>query len=182
MRLLSVFLMVLALHPRAAHGAFIGLYDPANFTSAFTNSDGTAILDGNGNLVMTGGNNGSGLPGNFTFLIQASLAGLVTFNWSVTTLDSPGGDTAGYRIGNTFVPLGDFDGATGSASFSVSLGDWFGFQIDTTDNGGEPAVFTISDFSAPTGGSAVPEPGTWVLGLLGLAALRAGSCLRGTSS
>lgn len=182
MRLLGVLLMVLALHPRPAHAAFVGLYDPANFTSTFLNSDGTAVLDGGGALVVTGGNNGSGDPGTFRFLIQATLAGMVSFNWSYLTLDTPNVDSGGYHLAGNYFMLGDLDGLSGSVSFNVGVGDWFGFQMETSDNTGEPGVLTISNFNAPVSGAVIPEPGTWMLGVAGLAALAAGARLRRTSS
>src|SRR5205823_1563046 len=83
--------------------------------------------------------------------------------------DSPGGDIAGYLLANAFTQLADTSGQSGNVSFSVTLGQSFGFRINTIDNTGEPGILTVSNFNAPGGVAAsVPEPGTLPLVLLSL--------------
>lgn len=159
--LFLAFACGLVLVPQAK-AAFIGNYSLANSTLTNTNADGSVTTPDNGQtIVLTGGNNGSGLLGMTDLLFTAAGSGPVQFHYSYSSLDFPGSDFAGYLVGNNFTNLATFDGATGSANFTVSLGQPFGFRVVTEDNTGEPGVFTVSDFSAPTGGgAAVPEPGT----------------------
>jgi hypothetical protein len=48
-------------------------------------------------------------------------------------------------------------------SFSVNLGDVFGFEMDSLDNEGEPGIMSVTNFSAPginLSTDTAPEPGT----------------------
>lgn len=150
--------LTIALAPQAKAG-FIGDYALSNFTLTNTNADGFVTPFGDG-FMLTGGNTGSGLPGTTDFTTTATGTGVVNFNYSYSAFDFPGFDFAGYLIGNTFTKLADFDGDFGTASFMVTAGNKFGFRVGTADNTGEPGILTISNFTAPSGGSAgVPEPG-----------------------
>lgn len=144
-----------------AKAAFIGNYSLNQFTLVNTNADGSAMSPDAGlSIVITGGNNGSGDPGTTDLTVTALASGLVQFQYSYSALDFPGLDFAGYLSGGNFVQLADTDGQSGSAMFNVIAGSTFGFRVATLDNQGEPAFFTISNFTAPTGNAAVPEPGT----------------------
>ncbi len=159
--------------------AFIGGYAPGNFTLTNIEADGVATLQQDGSLLVIGGNSGSGNPGTTDFLIAALETGVVTFNFYYSAQDFPGFDFAGYILGNSFVQLADTVGSSGFVSFSVAGGQTFGFRVATLDNTGEPGQLTISDFNAPGGGTAIPEPGTWTSILAGLL-LIAGSRLKKT--
>ena len=168
-----------------AQAAFIGPYSLASFT--LTNSDSVGGLSGTDgfamtpdaglSIVLTGGNSGSGLGGTTGLIIQALASGLVQFHYSYSTLDSPGNDLAGYLLGNNFFQLSSADGdcnggsCPGVAQFAVTVGQSFGFRVDTLDNQGEPGILTISDFSATSDSVGVPEPSTGpaILVLLALA-------------
>jgi hypothetical protein len=133
---------------------------------------------------LTGGNSGSGLPGTTTFSGTAPGTGIVEFLWSYTSCyppnqqsmacDSPGADWTGYLVNQTMTQLTDTDtqGVTAMAEFSVTAGSTFGWYVGTIDNQGEPGTITVSDisFSATSG---VPEPGTWSLFLIAIAAVAA---------
>lgn len=151
----------------SAQAGFVGSYAFANFNLVNTNADGSASLAPDGSLLLTGGNTGSNSPGMTDFSILAAGTGLVTFDFSYASLDFPGFDFAGYFL-DTFTQLADFDGAHGSASFSVTAGHLFGFRVSTLDNTGEPGVLKISNFNAPgDAGGSVPEPSTALLVLAG---------------
>jgi len=128
-----------------------------------SDTDGSVSTpDGGGSTVLTGGNSGSGLPGTTDFLIAAPAAGVVAFDWSYTSLNPFLGDNyAGYLLNNNFVQFVQNDGLgddlNGSVTFSVTLGDSFGFRVGTMDNTFEPGVLTVADFRAP---APVPEPCT----------------------
>lgn len=162
----------LALAPRA-DAAFVGDYSLGRFALFNNNADGSfATPDAGATLVLTGGNTGSGLPGTTDLLTTATGSGLVSFQYSYAALDFPGFDYAGYLLGNNFFQLADTNGQSGMASFGVTAGNSFGFRVGTLDNTGERGVFTVTNFSAPSGnGAAVPEPGTAGLLLLGGAAV-----------
>lgn len=170
----------------ASAGSFTASYDLSNWTLTNTNADGSVMTPDAGlTLVVTGGNNGSGLPGITDFVINAPAAGLVQFNWSYTSLDSTTPvcgnfgnlpcDDGGYLAGGVYTELADdttwMTLGSGAVSFAVTSGESFGFQVDTADNGGEPGILTLTDFSAPVNTDA-PEPGT-VSVVLGLGATMA---------
>ena len=133
------------------------------FTVVNSNADGTAASpDGGISVILTGGNNGSGLTGMTDLITTATGDGTISFQYSYSSLDAPGFDWAGYVIGSQFTQLADTDGEFGTAAFSVMVGDTFGFRVVTFDNTSEPGIFTISDFSS--GASSVPEPSPrWVV-------------------
>jgi hypothetical protein len=153
-----------------ARADFVGNYAVNNFT--LTNIDyfnldadtnGSVMsLDGGLSVILTGGDSGTGLlsGGETDFLINAAASGLVQFNWSYASLDTPGYDWAGYQLGNTFTQLADTNGESGVLqTFSVTAGESFGFVVVTADNNGGPGILTISNFSAPAA-DPVPEPRT----------------------
>src|SRR5262249_20197159 len=108
------------------------------------NADGSAISpDGGLSVILTGGNNGSGLTGTTDLVTTANASGVIAFSYMYSSLDTPGFDWAGYLIGNLFTQLADTDGQAGTASFTVSTGDIFGFRVETFDNTQEPGVFAI---------------------------------------
>lgn len=153
-----------------AKADFIGYYAPVNFTLTNTGggvSEDTGLPTANGNaifpdlitLVLTGTNDGSGIPGATDFTIPAMASGTFQFNYIFSTLDIPEVQYAGYLVGGSFFPLADVNGMFGSVSVPVSAGELIGWRAGGDGQGGLPGVLTITDFSAP-----VPEPGT--LGLL----------------
>ena len=170
-RLSFIHLGIIFFFAPAAYAGFIGDYALNNFTLVNTNADGSVTTPDNGlTAVLTGGNNGSGEPGTTDLLTTAAGTGTVAFHYSYSALDFPGFDYAGYLIDSAFVQLADTDGQSGNASFMVTAGQIFGFRVGTLDNTGEPGILTISNFSAPSGGGAVPEPVTAPVVFMGLAA------------
>jgi hypothetical protein len=139
------------------------------FVLTNSNADGTAVSpDGGISIVITGGNNGSGLSGFTDLLATATKSGAIPFQYTYSSADAPGFDWAGYVIGTQFTRLADTDGQTGFATLLVSAGQTFGFRVETDDNTGEPGVFKVSD-------STVPEPSSLILamgGMLGLVVAR----------
>lgn len=156
-----------ALAPQAK-ASFIGDYAPSQFTLTNVNADGSVTAPAGGlSIILTGGNNGSGLPGTTDYLAAATGAGTVSFQYSYSSFDFPGLDFAGYLVGGAFSQFANTDGQSGAGMFAVSAGQRFGFRVGTADNTGEPGILTVSRFIAPSGGgSAVPEPGTASLFLI----------------
>lgn len=169
-----------------ANAAFVGDYALSNFTttnSAFAVGAATTE-DGGLSIILTGSNTGSGLAGTTDLTIAAAGTGLLSFNYSYFSNDAPDYDLAGYLIGSTFLQLASASGQSGTIQVPVTIGQIFGFRVETLDNLGEPGVLTISNFSAPIGsgqggGGAVPEPSTWSLLLLSGAAVTARRLLQG---
>ena len=159
-----------------ARASFIGLYSLANFTlinsdltGGTSGTNGFAISpDGGLSVMLTGGNSGSGLAGTTDLIINAAAAGLVQFQYSYASADSPGFDFSGYLLAGNFFPLSDSNGICNAAScpgmahFAVSVGQSFGFRLGTMDNQGEPGILSISSFSAPGNDTPLPEPGNGV--------------------
>jgi hypothetical protein len=150
-----------------AFAAFVNEYALSNFSLSNLNADGSVSLLPGGSLVITGGNNGSGLFGVTDVTIVSASAGAVSFDYAYSSLDFPGFDFAAYLLGGpsayntstSFTQFADSDGMAGSISFPVNQGQVFGFRVATDDNTNEPGIVTISNFVAPA--SAVPEPGTF---------------------
>jgi hypothetical protein len=134
-------------------------YSVAAFQLSNDNADGAAVVLNAGlALMLTGGNNGTGLSGTSDFLATAVAAGAIEFQYTYNSLDAPGFDSAGYMIQGLFIQLTDTGGDSGTASFTVAAGDVFGFRVATFDNTQEPGVLTISDFAV--GAASAPEPAT----------------------
>lgn len=175
LRAVALLVVLLAAAAPRAEAGFIGAYDFGLFTLTNTFADGFAALSPDGSLVLTGGNDGSSIPGITDFSIIAPATGTVSFNFSYSSLDLPAYDFAGFFV-STFTKLADSDGESGTASFVATAGERFGFRVSTLDNTGEPGVLTIFDFSGPgssggEGSGGVPEPSTAISVVLGLVAL-----------
>ena len=143
--------------------AFTGNYALGNFSLINNNADGSVLTpDGGLSIVLTGGNNGSGLFGTTDLIAPAAASGTVQFQYSYSSLDMPGADEAGYLVGGVYTQLADTSGQSGTAMFQVNGGQLFGFRMVTQDNTMEPGILTVSNFSAPSSaaGPAVPEPAT----------------------
>lgn len=167
---------------------FVGFYAPANFTltnhgGGSTTVNGVEIPTANGSylfpnlltLVLTGTNDGSGLDGYTDLTAVAAANGILQFHYQFNVADDPVAQYAGYLLGSSFFLLADMDGiasgqltADGSVSVPVTAGELIGFRAGGDDQGGVPAVLTISDFAAP-----VPEPGSLQLLLTAIAAVGA---------
>jgi hypothetical protein len=164
LRILRVgVLLVLPLLSIPARAGFDRYYAPDNFTLINNNADGWLMsADGGLSVVLTGGNNGSGLSGTTDLVISAPMGGTVQFSYLFTTLDidpvtGAAFDDAGYLVGGAFIPFTPlFSADPVPLSFTVVSGQSFGFRVETLDNTGEPGILTISDFTAP---QSVPEPG-----------------------
>jgi hypothetical protein len=168
-----VLLVAAAAFAPRAEAAFIGPYAFGNFSLTNINADGFAALNGDGSLVITGGNDGSVTPGLTNFSLIAPASGTVSFDYAYSSLDLPGYDFSGYFV-DSFTWLADSDGDFGNASFSVTAGQQFGFRVSTLDNTGEPGILTISNFNGPAVIEGnVPEPSSFIFAALGLASLAA---------
>ena len=143
-----------------ASAGFVGDYDLSTFTLINTNADGAwSTPDAGLTLALTGGNNGSLLPGQTYFLTMALENSQISFHYLKTTLDDPTlpeVDVGGYVLGR-FWPL-TLTSDEGDASFTVSKGQGFGFSVQTADNSFGPATLHISDFRVLPVQSQVPEP------------------------
>jgi hypothetical protein len=131
-------------------------------------------------VVLTGGNIGSGLTGDTDLFAIAPGPATIAFQYIYRSDDFPGSDRAGYLVNLLFTPLADTDGQSGSAVFTVSAGDLFGFRVETDDNQGEPGVFTVSEFSGAT--DAAPEPNGALLVVMALICMAAASLVKRTLS
>src|SRR5260370_13313880 len=154
-------LAFMVVSPTSGRAGLIGAYDLSLWTLTNASADGFVTPTAAG-VDITGGNTGSGNPGTTDFQILSAGTGLVSFSFMYTSLDEPTFDYAGYLLGPNFFPVADTSGTSGSQSFSVTLGEKFGFRVGTVDNQGEPGVLSISNFNAPisTVSTGAPEPAT----------------------
>lgn len=174
--LVAVFWAFLLAGAAQASGiGFTGGYSFGDFTfgeggGIFPN--GSASSPDSNTVVLTGSDDGSGLPGTTDLTIAALGDGLFQFSYEYTTLDlfgDPATDPAGYLVDGTFFPFVDPNLFSGTVSVPVLAGDVIGFRVATTDNLFGPGVLTITDFDAPL--APTPEPASLPLLLIGAAAI-----------
>lgn len=147
---------------------FIGYYSLPNWVLTNTGGflpNGSASSPDPSTVILTGTNDGSGLPGVTDLAINAQTAGILMFSYTFTTLDDPGFEYSGYLLGGSFFPLADTNGESGSILAPVSSGEAVGFRVGSLDDSGGAGVFTVTDFAAPS----TPEPGSMPLLLLAAA-------------
>ena len=163
----------------AAKADFVSPYALGDFTllNSTPSDNGTAVTpDGGRTVVLTGPNDGSGLPGFTELTILSRGNGVFHFNYVYTSLDTPNADFAGYTLNGRVFPLATASGQSGTVSVPVRQGDRIGFRVDTVDNIAEPGVLTISNFSAP-GATPTTVPTLSTAAALLLAVLLCGSGL-----
>jgi hypothetical protein len=149
-----------------AKADFLAQYPLSDFT--LTNSppsccanDSVTMLGSS--IVLTGDSEGNGESATTDLVATATQAGLIQFDWSFSAPDQSFvmvNQNAGYLLNGVFVQLAADDGKSGFAQFNVNTGDIFGFQVFTEATFGDPPVLTIS--------SAVPEPRTGVILVMGI--------------
>lgn len=179
-----VILLSIAVFVPPVLADFIGPYDVSNWTTTLigTPPGGGSTIDTSGapaSIQILGGNSGCIVfQCAVSFTIAAVASGVVNFHWDYESFDESGPifETFGFLLNGVFTQLSDDGGAnvqSGNESFSVSLGDVFGFGHDCVDCLFGAADTTISSFNAPVG-AAIPEPAPLLLlgaGLLGLSVL-----------
>ncbi|MEP6715052.1 MAG: hypothetical protein ABJC09_05735 [Terriglobia bacterium] len=140
-------------------GASAGLIGPdlSAFVLSNDQADGTVFITDPLAFVLTGGNDGSGLPGTVVFTGFSTQAGNLIFDWNYQSDDmSPGYDSAGYILNGASVQLSDTAPDLGRVILALTTGDLYGFYVGTLDNTGEPGVLSVEFLAAP-------EPGTLML-------------------
>jgi hypothetical protein len=161
--LTSMAILMTLLFPSFAQGAFVSPYELGNFVLLNTNADGSwTSPDGDETLILTGGNNGSGVEGNTYFLMFAPQTIFVSFHFSWQTEDLfPEFDLGGYLSGGNFHSLTDM-ATMGNAGFIVPQGQGFGFGVRTLDNWGGAGSLTVTNFQVSDATASTPEPSTVV--------------------
>jgi len=124
-----------------------------------TCEDVTLTLDANGiatfdpfssnSVTIVGGDNDSDTQGFSFITLEVPQDITLSFDWSYTTTDLAGFDSAGYIIGNTFFPITDDEitDQSGSETVTLNAGDVFGFAVETQDNTFGAATAVFSNFS-----------------------------------
>ena len=162
--------------PAMASAAFTGPYDVSNWTLTNLSADGSVdTSNAPASITITGGDNGTGLPGTTDFTIASAGTGTWSFDWEYTSVDTNDFDGAGWLLNGVYAEVADnASQGTGSQSIAVAAGDIIGFRVRTQDNVFGPGVFTISDFDAPVDvipPPSVPAPSTLALLALGASGL-----------
>jgi hypothetical protein len=167
----SLFVFTLLLSSPSKLKAATVQFGGLTFTLTNTQSDGSASVSTDGStLTIVGPNNGSGLPGTTDLTATIPATGSVDFQWSFSTADDPGFESASYLLNGTLTELADTDRESGSVTIPVKIGDQFGFEADSVDNTFGAGILTVTSFSAPQAiVNSAPEPGSWTLLLIGCA-------------
>ena len=153
---------------------FTGDFAPSNWTLTNNNADGSVDTTNaeSGTIILTGGDNGSNLPGttDWTIPINSARAGNINFNWSYSTLDTPGFDSAGYLLNGIYTPLAIQDGDFSSSPVfvDVAINDIFGFRAETSSNSDGPPVFSVYAVPVPWEIDALPIIGSTLLFSIGI--------------
>lgn len=169
---------------------FTGLYSPSQWTLDATASGSADASSAPLSFALIGGNDESGLPTLTRYSIKAPFSALLSFSWSYVTVDSggPDMDRAGYFVGGTDFQLtrnNGFDTQNGLvSSVNLSMGQTFGFYVQSMDSSFGPATLTIGDFRVVSldGSLALtptPEPSTVTLAAMALAIGLTGLVRRG---
>ncbi len=135
---------------------FAGTYAPSLWTTTLTNSNGTVTATPPNQISMTSSNGLSG-AGTTGYTITIPCSGVVTFNWSYSTVDGPQYDYPKYSInGGTGIVFPGFiaqNGASktqsGTFNLMVTAGQTFSFQAYSADNIGGACTIVITGFKAP---------------------------------
>lgn len=115
--------------------SFQGDFAPANWALTNNDADGSVDLSNTPDFItLTGGDDGSSLPGTTDYTITASNNETIDFDWSYSSIDGAEFDFFARLLNGLPTTLADTDGQSGTDSFSVNTGDIFGFRIATTDN------------------------------------------------
>jgi hypothetical protein len=145
---------------------FVDFYDPSNWTIDDVNAHGGSVdvSGAPGSVTLRGPDDGSRTSGEISYLIQAPVGGIFSFDWAYSSTDPPGYDFA-YSVNGYDVFLSTSNGDSGNVSVHVNAGDWIGWRVYSNDSVNGPGVLTISNFSAP--GLIVPEPTGMTVALFG---------------
>jgi hypothetical protein len=170
---LNVVTVLIALLASPAHAAFIGAYDFANWTTTAVNAnlgvaEGASITTvGTNSVTMVSSDKGGGAS-NIDFTIKAAAAGLVSFNWNWTSVDSKNkpykNDPFSFLVNGVIQKtLTDGVVTNGFYSFAVTSSDTFGFRLASTNSKFGAATTVISNFTGPVP-AAVPLPASaWLM-------------------
>jgi hypothetical protein len=151
-----------------ANATFTGYFDvtpPGNWVFGKTPGD-TGYVDRSAapnSIVLIGSDKWPPVApkaGTDYYTITIPYDGLISFDWSYSSVDIPGYDTSYFLLNSNAFFLSDTTGDYGSMlGIPVFTGDIFGYEVDTLDNAGGPGQLTVSAFSY----SEVPEPATFAL-------------------
>ena len=147
-----------------------GAANAATWTLSNTNGGDGFVNAIPGGFDLFGADNNVGATST-TYLAVASAATTITYNWTYTTNDCCGSvwDPAGYVINDVLTQLSvDINGrpgngdASGSISLNVGAGQDYGFYVNSVDSVQGRADIAVT---------AVPEPASWALMMVGVGAL-----------
>src|ERR1039458_2252415 len=141
--------LLLAGAAQEAKAAFIGYYALDNFTLTNTGGltpNGYASSPDSGTLVLTGTNDGSGVPGLTELTIAVPNSGLFQFDYTFATGDDPTYEYAGYVLSGELRQLADTDGENGSVVVPVLSAEIIGFYAGSVDDTGGAGVLTVPAF------------------------------------
>jgi len=133
----------------AGANGFVGIYDGSNWGLTTNGGDGSLVDSSPVSLKIIGSDDGTGNV-NTTLEIDAQCTGQYSFDWDYSS-DNGGAsfDPAGYIIDGVLTQLTADGGGvvqSDSATIFVTVGQPFGFYVDTEDSLFGAGMITISNF------------------------------------
>ena len=170
-KMFLAFGLMLSLNANAATtNDFTADFDFNNW-SITQQGDGQVNTVGDYAIEMISADDDSGLVQTQTISTVLSESGTLNFSWDYVTLDEAAvWDLFGYFVGDKYKYLTDdsLTDQSGSESINLLSGATFGFFQESLGSEYGAATTNITDFSFTSAVSAVPEPSTYALMLLGL--------------
>ncbi|MBL7773879.1 MAG: hypothetical protein JNM95_13525, partial [Chitinophagaceae bacterium] len=147
---------------------FGGAYAPANWTTTQTNSNGSVnTTSAPTSISLISSNNGSGVTGTLSYSIPISCSGVVSFQWSYSTVDGSFYDYPMYSVNGGssnlfpgYILLPNTTIQSGFFQLLVNAGDVLSLNCYSLDNVAGSCTVDITNFSAPTQTASVQSV-TW---------------------
>jgi len=125
---------------------FGGNYDPANWITTNTNSNGSVnTASAPCSISLTGSNNSSGTSGTIDYSNTFTSCSIVSFSYNVTHTDC-GWDNIQYGINGVYTTITSCNATGNVGPITIPAGGTLTFRIQSVDNYGTAPTATFSNF------------------------------------
>ena len=129
---------------------FTGAFAPSNWTVNAQGTGSVSFANAPNSMTLNGSDGGSGQNLNVDATVTIPTTGVISFNWSYSTIDGPNFDPFGYLLNGVFTMLTNTLGGnnqSGTMSLSLNQGDVFGFRQNALDDCCGAGVTITSQFT-----------------------------------